>query len=160
MTAEHPVNTSRKSPASTARRRQRHRAGQQAEWIAALWLMLKGYRILAIRARTPAGEIDLVAVRRQRLAFVEVKRRPTLEEAQASVAARQRQRVRNAASLWLTREPRFPALRHRFRPCIHASRALAPSLARRSLTAERPIRRSHPVRILFLIVEAGMRYAE
>ena len=37
--------------------------------------MLKGYRIRARRFRTPVGEIDIVAVRRGVLVFVEVKAR-------------------------------------------------------------------------------------
>ena len=43
-----------------------------------------GYRILARRVRTPYGEIDLIAVRGRRLAFVEVKRRATRLEAEAA----------------------------------------------------------------------------
>ena len=51
-------------------------------------LMAKGYRILARRCRTPYGEIDLIAVRGRRLAFVEVKRRATRLEAEAALSAR------------------------------------------------------------------------
>ena len=46
------------------RRQSRQRAeqrGRTAELLAALWLMAKGYRILAHRARTPFGEVDLAA---------------------------------------------------------------------------------------------------
>ncbi|THD66121.1 MAG: YraN family protein, partial [Bradyrhizobium sp.] len=46
------------------------RAGLSAEARAAAFLMAKGYRILAKRFRTPYGEIDLVARRRNLLAFV------------------------------------------------------------------------------------------
>ena len=88
-------------------RQRRYRSGLTAERIAAFWLTLKGYRILGTRVRTPAGEIDLVAVRANRLAFVEVKRRASRQEAEAAVTARQRQRVRGAANLWLARNPRF-----------------------------------------------------
>ena len=43
------------------RRRQRsERLGRVAELIAAAFLMLKGYRVLARRARTPYGELDLI----------------------------------------------------------------------------------------------------
>jgi putative endonuclease len=68
--------------------------------------MAKGYRILGLRAKTPKGEIDLIAVRGRRLAFVEVKRRLTLEDAEASITTRQRERVRQAALLWLARNAR------------------------------------------------------
>ncbi len=47
--------------------------GISAESRAAAFLMAKGYRILAKRFRTPHGEIDIVARRRNLIAFVEVK---------------------------------------------------------------------------------------
>ncbi|HEX2841613.1 YraN family protein [Hyphomicrobium sp.] len=104
---------SRLKPMDGDRRREerqaRDRRGRQAEWLAALALRLRGYRILARRERTPLGEIDLIAVRGQRLAFVEVKRRATLEAAEASISAAQRTRIRRAASLWLAQNPRYQA---------------------------------------------------
>ena len=51
------------------------RTGLSAESRAAAFLIAKGYRILAKRFRTPYGEIDLVARRRNLIAFVEVKAR-------------------------------------------------------------------------------------
>jgi putative endonuclease len=45
-------------------------------------LQLKGWTILARRARTPVGEVDLVARRGRTLAFVEVKARATSAEAE------------------------------------------------------------------------------
>src|SRR3954452_4227109 len=55
------------------------RTGRSAEGRAAAWLIAKGYRILAKRFRTPYGEIDIVARRRNLLAFVEVKARASLD---------------------------------------------------------------------------------
>ena len=66
------------------KRQRAERGGRRAERLAAWWLRLKGWRILAIRARTPVGEVDLVARRGRTLAFVEVKARPT--EADAALA--------------------------------------------------------------------------
>jgi putative endonuclease len=91
----------------TRLRRARHRRGRLSEILAAAFLMGKGYRILARRQRTPLGEIDLIAVRGERLAFVEVKQRATREEAEAAVSPRQRDRVRRAAGYWLGRHPRY-----------------------------------------------------
>jgi putative endonuclease len=88
-------------------RRARYRLGHTAEWLAAMALRLRGYRILAKRERTPLGEIDLIAVRGRRLAFVEVKRRASQQEAEASITAAQRARVRRAAGLWLQRHARY-----------------------------------------------------
>lgn len=93
--------------ASTRERRRRYRIGLSAELVAAVFLSLKGYRVLARRHKTPVGEVDLIAVRRGRVAFVEVKRRATLSDAEASVTALQRRRVRRAAELWLGRNPRY-----------------------------------------------------
>ncbi|MFT5508839.1 MAG: putative endonuclease, partial [Hyphomicrobiaceae bacterium] len=79
------------------RRRQRsERLGRVAELIAAAFLMLKGYRVLARRARTPYGELDLIVVRGRRLAFIEVKYRSTLESASKSVGPVQAARMARA----------------------------------------------------------------
>jgi len=66
------------------KRQRAERGGRRAERLAAWWLRLKGWRILAVRARTPVGEVDLVARRGRILAFIEVKARAT--EAQAGLA--------------------------------------------------------------------------
>ena len=58
--------------------------------------MVKGYRILGFRLKTPHGEIDLLAQRGRVLAVVEVKRRMTLDQAQTAVGAVQRGRLRRA----------------------------------------------------------------
>lgn len=93
-----------------AERRARQRRGLVAEQIAALLLIAKGYRILGRRVRTGAGEIDLIARRRQRLAFVEVKRRASLSDCEAAITDRQRRRVRRAADLWLARRASLQTL--------------------------------------------------
>ena len=90
-------------------RRARQRHGRHAEWIAAFALFLRGYRILAIREKTPLGEIDLIAVRGRRLAFVEVKQRATQEAAEAAITDIQRARIRRAAGLWLGRQEPYQA---------------------------------------------------
>lgn len=78
-------------------RRGRERKGRRAESVAALWLRLKGYRILARRVRTRAGEVDLVAERGRCLVFVEVKYRATLAGAAEAAAQGEMARVRRAA---------------------------------------------------------------
>lgn len=88
-------------------RRARDRRGRRAEWLAALALRLRGYRILARREKTPVGEIDLIAVRGRRIAFVEVKQRRTQEAAEAAISPAQRARVRRAAHVWLARNPAY-----------------------------------------------------
>ena len=93
--------------AGAGERRARLRRGRFAELLAAVALMAKGYRILGRNVKTRAGEIDIIAVRGQRLAFVEVKRRLTGADAEAAVSARQAARIRNAADYWLAYRPRY-----------------------------------------------------
>ena len=95
-------------------RRARYRAGLWAEFFAAIFLSLKGYRILARRYKTHSGEIDLIAVRGGTVAFVEVKARLTFEAAEFSISPRQSQRIRRAAERWMARSPRFQDFEQRF----------------------------------------------
>ena len=96
-----------RASANDKARLKNYRRGLRAEWWAAAFLMTKGYRILARRLKTPAGEIDLIAVRGRRLAFIEVKQRPTILDCEAAITARTSQRVHRAASLWVARRQRF-----------------------------------------------------
>lgn len=86
------------------------RSGRRAEWIAALLLMAKGYRILGMRLVTPQGEVDLVALRGAVLAIVEVKQRRSIEEALLAVAPAQQERLRRAGSALAARLSRNKAL--------------------------------------------------
>lgn len=95
-------------------RRARYRAGLWAEFFAAMYLSLKGYRILARRYKTHSGEIDLIAVRGGTVAFVEVKARLTFQAAEFSISPRQSQRIRRAAEQWMSRSPRFQDFEQRF----------------------------------------------
>jgi len=91
--------------ARKARRQRAYRKGRWAERIAAAFLMAKGYRILNRRFRCPVGEVDLIAARGRRLAFVEVKVRPTLDAALWAVTPRQQDRISRAAAYWLQSHP-------------------------------------------------------
>jgi putative endonuclease len=73
-------------------------AGRRGEVLAALWLMLRGYRILGFRLKTPQAEIDLLAWRPGVLAIVEVKLRTSLEVALETVTVDQRARLRRAGA--------------------------------------------------------------
>ena len=91
-----------KKPENAILRRLRERKGRRAENAAALWLQLKGYRILDRRARTPACEIDLIAAKKNMLVFVEVKSRRTQDKALESVTPQLRRRLEQAARIWVT----------------------------------------------------------
>jgi putative endonuclease len=90
---------------STADRKIAFARGISAESLAAAWLIGKGYRILARRFRSAAGEIDIVAARRHTIVFVEVKARASFDDAAESVTPRQRQRIAGAAEIWLAKNP-------------------------------------------------------
>lgn len=85
------------------KRREAERRGHAAEYWAALYLLAKGYRILAIRYRTRLGEIDLIARKRDVIAIIEVKARHSGLSAVDAVGFRSQQRIRAAADLWLAR---------------------------------------------------------
>ena len=95
-------------------RRRAYGRGRRAEALAAWWLRLKGYRILARGFRVPAGEIDLIARRGRVLAHVEVKARPSLEAARAALTPRQRRRIERAAAAFLQQHPGLAGLDQRF----------------------------------------------
>ncbi|MDQ3247210.1 MAG: YraN family protein [Pseudomonadota bacterium] len=73
--------------------------GRKAESIAALWLRLHGWRILARRARVPGGEVDLIARRGRTLAFVEVKARASDAAAEFALDRWRLRRVAAAAEM-------------------------------------------------------------
>ena len=73
------------------------RGGRRAERLAAWWLRLKGWRILAVRAKTPVGEVGLVARRGRTLAFIEVKARASEAEAGMALDEWRLRRVARAA---------------------------------------------------------------
>lgn len=91
----------RKPTSSNRDRRASEAAGRQAERICAWWLRLKGWRILARRARTPLGEVDIVARRGRMIAFVEVKARGSVAALDVAIDERRLARVAAAAEiLW------------------------------------------------------------
>ena len=110
-------------PAS-AERVEAFRTGISAETRAAAFLIAKGYRILARRFRTPHGEIDIVARRRNLLAFVEVKARNSLDEAAYAVTPRQQARIIAAAQIWLMAHPEHAEYDLRFDAILIAPRRL------------------------------------
>jgi putative endonuclease len=95
--------------APAADRQTRYNRGHTAEFVAAAFLMAKGHRILARRFKTGLGEIDLITWKSGRVGFVEVKRRATLTDCEASITPKLRQRVRDASDLWMARHPKYQA---------------------------------------------------
>ncbi|MBF9196993.1 YraN family protein [Microvirga terrestris] len=77
--------------------------GHRAEWIALLFLVAKGYRPLARRYAASGGEVDLIVMRGDTIAFVEVKARGLIDDALSAITARKRQRFSRAVRAWLAR---------------------------------------------------------
>jgi putative endonuclease len=75
-------------------RREAEKRGRGAETLACWYLRLKGWSILARRARVPGGEVDIVARRGKTVAFVEVKARASED---AAAFALDRWRLRRVA---------------------------------------------------------------
>lgn len=75
----------------------RERDGRRGEGMAAWYLRLKGWRVLARRVRTPRGEVDIVARRGRTVAFVEVKWRGSAAALATAIDAHRLRRVAAAA---------------------------------------------------------------
>jgi putative endonuclease len=99
---------------ATLRRRKALRRGSAAEYIAAIFLMLKGYRILALRHRTKLGEIDIIARKGDLAIFVEVKARADETGAVDAVSYASQKRIRAASDLWLARQRDYARLSQRY----------------------------------------------
>jgi putative endonuclease len=92
-------------PPASPRRRAGHDFGLRAESLAALWLRLKFYKILARRYRVNGGEIDIVARRGEDIIFVEVKARGTMDDALIAITPLKQRRLSIAAARWLASNP-------------------------------------------------------
>ena len=87
-----------------ADRKKAEQRGRRGEYLAAASLMLKGYSILEMRHKTPMGEVDIIARRGKLIAFVEVKARPTINDAVNAVTHKARQRICAAGAAYLARK--------------------------------------------------------
>ena len=74
-------------------RAEREKRGRRGEWLAAWYLRLGGWRIVARRVKTPRGEVDLVARRGRTVVFVEVKWRARAELLDSAIDAWRLRRV-------------------------------------------------------------------
>lgn len=84
---------------------QRNELGRQGEQEAERFLRAQGYAIVARNYRCPMGEVDMVALDRQTLVFVEVRTRTsnnTLNDPLESVNLRKQRQVAKAALHYLS----------------------------------------------------------
>lgn len=99
-----------------ARGRRAQAQGLAGEARVAQALLASGWLIHGQRLRTPAGEVDIVAEQGGILALIEVKCRPSLDEAACAISQRQQRRLCQAAAIlqgenphWGPRGMRFDA---------------------------------------------------
>ena len=104
----------RKNKRVLANRQKAERRGHFSEYVAAIYLLLKGYRILAMRYRTKLGEVDLIARKGDFVAFVEVKARANEQLGIDAVGFESQRRIRAASDLWLARQPDAGKLSQRY----------------------------------------------
>jgi putative endonuclease len=88
--------------------------GRKAENQATRHLRLKGYQILDRNSRLGRGELDIVAMKDDVLAFVEVKLRPNREAGLIAVHTDKQKRLHSAASAWLAHHVEHQHLQCRF----------------------------------------------
>ncbi len=90
------------------------RKGRKGETLAVIFLVLKGYRIIARRYKTKLGEVDIIARRRDVVAMVEVKARATLLEAMDAVDFSSMKRIEAAGDIWLSKQRDYAKINIRY----------------------------------------------
>ena len=90
------------------------RFGRRAEWLAALYMRLKGFRVVARDLRLPGGEIDLVLRRGRLLVLLEIKARAGDDLIEEAIGERQWRRIAAAAEQFCARRPGYAELDRRF----------------------------------------------
>src|SRR3989338_1606754 len=88
-------------------KKQTYQFGDSREIIAANFLRLKGYEILARRFKSPLGEIDIIAKKLQTLVFIEVKARKHEELIEVILRPQQALRIKAAAEYFLAKNPKY-----------------------------------------------------
>ena len=86
-------------------------SGKFAEFIAKLFLRLKGYSIVSSRYSairgTSAGEIDIIAKKKHIIIFIEVKKRNTIDTAKEAIFSKQQNRIYNSAEIFLSKHKKY-----------------------------------------------------
>ncbi len=88
--------------------------GHLSEYYAAIYLIFKGYRVLAMRYRSKSGEVDIIARKGDLVAFIEVKARRITGDAIFAVDFTSQRRIRNASLTWIARQPDAAILTYRY----------------------------------------------
>lgn len=94
--------------------RQAYKKGHRGEYLAGWALRLKFFRIVERRYKTKSGEIDLIARRGSLILMVEVKARPTLEQAMDAISTTALRRIEAAGDEWLAKQADYAKLSIRY----------------------------------------------
>ncbi len=81
--------------------------GQKAEKMAALFLKLKGYQIIERNYKNAFGEIDIIAQKQKNIIAIEVKKRKNEETALYAISEKQKQRILNSLSFFLSQNSKY-----------------------------------------------------
>ena len=92
-----------KADAFKRRRQKAQRKGKFAEYLAAIFLVCKGYKILQVRYKSHLGEIDIIAKSGRTIIFIEVKSRRDLRSALDAVTDDTQRRIISASDIWVSR---------------------------------------------------------
>ncbi|AKK20188.1 YraN family protein [Candidatus Liberibacter africanus] len=96
------------------KRRQALRYGFFAEVLSAIFLMIKGWKIIALRYRNRCGEIDIIARRNNFVIFVEVKARKNFQNAIFAVSNKNCKRIRAASKIWIAQQTNYQLLSYQY----------------------------------------------
>ena len=91
-----------------------YKKGLLAELYAEIYLRVKLYQILEKRYKTPFGEIDVIARKKNTLICIEVKYRPNQDTGLEAVSAKSQKRIIHAAKHFLSRHPKWNSADIRF----------------------------------------------
>ena len=81
----------------------RYKKGIVSEWVTALFLTAKGYRVRAMRYKTKHGEIDLVATKGKTVIFIEVKARDDYATGVEAILPKSQRRIQASAEHYMQR---------------------------------------------------------
>jgi putative endonuclease len=87
--------------------------GKKGEELAAQFLKKKGYRIIKQNYRNPLGEIDIIAMDKEILAFIEVKTRESIKYGRPfeAITSSKKRKLTNVALLYLKTMKKTPPCR-------------------------------------------------
>ena len=91
-----------------------YKFGIFAEKICLLWLFFCGYKILANRYKCFAGEIDIIAIHRKQLVFIEVKARAKKQNIEQILCAKQIYRIKATANYFVSKNLHLVNFTRRF----------------------------------------------